>query len=117
MYSAECANKSALGAFAPVRSETSATQENLLLNQLSSQQLAEELHWHIIRKFGKWKVYSSFKDNIRGTDLADTQLIGKFDKEFRFLLCVIDIYDKYAWSVPLKGRKGNTVSNAFQKQF
>ena len=53
MYSAECANKSALGAFAPVRSETSATQENLLLNQLSSQQLAEELHWHIIRKFGK----------------------------------------------------------------
>ena len=83
----------------------------------SSQQLAEELHSHIFRKFGKWKVYSSFKDNIQGTDLAVTQLIGNFDKEFRFLLCVIDIYNKYAWILPLKGRKGNTVSNAFQKQF
>ena len=69
----------------------------------------------IIRKFKKRKVYSSFKDNIWGADLADMQLISKFDKGIRFLLCVIDIFSKYAWVVPLKDKKGITIANAFQK--
>ena len=43
------------------------------------------------------------------------QLIGKFDKEFRFLLCVIDIFSKYAWVVPLKDKKGVSIVDAFQK--
>ena len=44
------------------------------------------------------------------------QLIGKFNKGFRFLLCVIDIYCKYAWVVaPLKDSKGIKTTNAFQK--
>ena len=38
--------------------------------------------------------------------LADMQLITKFNKGFRFLLCVIDIFSKYAWVVPLKDKKG-----------
>ena len=59
-------------------------------------QLAEELHKPIIRKFKKRKVYSAFKDNICSADLADLQLISKFNKGFRFLLCVIDIFNKYA---------------------
>ena len=45
------------------------------------------------------------------------QLISKFNKGFRFLLCVIDIYSKYAWATPLKDQKGITVINAFQKKF
>ena len=49
-------------------------------------QLAEELHKPIIRKFKKRKVYSGFRDNIWGADLADMQLISKFNKGFRFLL-------------------------------
>ena len=65
-------------------------------------QSAEELHKPIIRKFKKRKVYSGFKDNIWGVDLADIQLISRFNKVFRFLLCVIDIFSKYAWVVPLK---------------
>ena len=43
------------------------------------------------------------------------QLISKFNKGFRFLLCVLDIYSKYAWVIPLKDKKGTTVTNAFQK--
>ena len=43
------------------------------------------------------------------------ELISKFDKGFRFLLCVIDIFSKYAWVVLLKDKKGITISNAFQK--
>ena len=70
-----------------------------------NEQLAEELHKPIIRKFKKRKVYSAFKDNICGADLADMQLISKFDKGFRFLLCVIDTFSKYIWVVPLKDKK------------
>ena len=43
------------------------------------------------------------------------QLISKFNKGFTFLLCVIDVFSKYAWIVPLKVKKGITVTNAFQK--
>ena len=42
------------------------------------------------------------------------QLISKFER-FQFLLCVIDIYDKYAWLVSLKDKKGTTITNVFQK--
>ena len=44
----------------------------------------------------KKKVYSSFRDNIWVADLADMQLLSKFNKRFRFLLCVTDIFGKYA---------------------
>ena len=43
------------------------------------------------------------------------QLISKFNKGIRFLLCVIDIYGKYAWVIPLKDEKGITITKAFQK--
>ena len=43
------------------------------------------------------------------------QLISKFNKAFRFLLCVIDIFSKYAWVVPLKNKKCASTVNAFQK--
>ena len=43
------------------------------------------------------------------------QLLSKFNKGFRFLLCVIDIYSKYAWVIPSKDKKGITITNAFQK--
>ena len=50
-----------------------------------------------------------------GADLGDMQLISKVKKGFRFFLCVIDIFSKYAWVVPLKDKKGITITNAFQK--
>ena len=80
-----------------------------------SYQLANELHKPIIRKFKKRKVYSGFRNNIWGADLADMQLISKFNKGFRFLLCVIDIFHKYAWVVPLKDKKGISIVKVFQK--
>ena len=43
------------------------------------------------------------------------QLISKFNKGFRFLSCVINIYSKYAWVIPLKDKKGITITNAAQK--
>ena len=79
-----------------------------------NQQLAEELHKPIIKKFEKRKVHTAFKDNIWGTDLADMQLLSKYNKGIRFLLCVIDIFSKYAWVVPLKDKKGVSIATAFQ---
>ena len=43
------------------------------------------------------------------------QLINKFYKGIRLLLCVIDISSKYAWVIPLKDKKGITITDAFQK--
>ena len=79
-----------------------------------SEELPEELHKPITRKLKKRTVYSGFKDNIWGADSADMQLISKFNKGFRFLLCVIDIFSKYAWVVLLKDKNGVTIVNAFQ---
>ena len=43
------------------------------------------------------------------------QLISKYNKEFPFLLCAIDIYSKYAWVAPLKDKNDISITNAFQK--
>ena len=82
---------------------------------ISNEELEEELLKPINRKFNKRKVHSPFKDNIWGADLAYMQLISKFNRGFRFLLCVIDICSNYAWVIPLKDKKGTTTTKAFQK--
>ena len=81
---------------------------------ISNKESVKELHKPIIRKFKKRKVHSPFI-YIWGADLADMQLIIKLNKGFRFLLCVIDVYSKYAWVIPLKDKKDITITNAFQK--
>ena len=52
-----------------------------------NEQLVKELHKPIMRNLKKRTVYSGFRDNIWGADLADMQLISKFNNGFRFLLC------------------------------
>ena len=59
-------------------------------------------------------MYSSFKDNIWGVDLTDMQLISKYNKGIRYLLCAIDLFSEYAFVDPLKDKKGTTITNAFQ---
>ena len=61
---------------------------------IPNKELAEELHKPIIRNFNKGKVHSPSIDNIWGADLANMQLICKFNKGFAFVFCLIDI--KYA---------------------
>ena len=57
---------------------------------ISNKELAEELHKPIIKYFKKRKVHSSFIDNVWGVDLADMELISKFNKGICFLLNVIN---------------------------
>ena len=93
------------------KTSVGAVKNENMVNQKS----ADELSKPIIRKFGKREVYLPFIDNIWGADLADMQLISKFNKGIRFLLCVIDIFSKYAWVIPLKDKTGITITNAFKK--
>ena len=90
------------------------TKQNQHPLDTATYQLAEELHKPIIIK-KKRTVYSGFKVNIWGADLADMQVISKFNKGFRFSSCVIDIFSKYVWVVPLKNEKGISIVDAFQK--
>ena len=62
-------------------------------------------------------MYFSFKDNIWGVDLADMQLISKYNKGIGYFLCDIDLFSKHAFVFPLKDKKGTTIINAFQSIF
>ena len=73
------------------------------------------MHKPVIKKFNKRKLYSQFKDNIWGVDLADMQSLSRKNKGIKYLLCVIDLYSKYAFVIPLKDRKGISIANAFNK--
>ena len=66
-----------------------------------ARKLAEELQKPIIRKFKKRKAYAPFIDNIWGANLANMQLISKFNKGILFLFCVINIFLKIRMSYPL----------------
>ena len=84
------------------------------IKSMPNQQLANELHKLIFRRFKKRRVYYSFKDNNWRVDLVDMQFISKYNKGIRYLLCAIDLFSKYAFVVPLKDKKGITIANAFQ---
>ena len=82
----------------------------------SSSILADELHQPIIRNFNTRKVYSQFKDNIWGVDLADMQSLSRKNKGIKYLLCAIDLFSKYAFVIPLKYEKRISIVNAFKKR-
>ena len=81
----------------------------------SSSILTDERNKPIIRKFDKRKVYSQFKDNIWGVDLADMQSLSRKNKGIKYLLCAIDLYSKYAFVIPLKNKKRINIVNAFNE--
>ena len=85
----------------------------LLMNQILNQQM--NLISQLLQNSKKRKVYSSFKDNIWGVDLADMQSLSKYNRGIKYLLRVIDLFSKYAWVVPIKDKKGTSIVNAFKK--
>ena len=69
----------------------------------------------LLENLKKRKVYSSHRDNILSLDLADMQSLSKYNKGIKYLLCVIDLFSKYVWIIPIKDKKGTSIVNAFKK--
>ena len=91
----------------------------LLANKSATEpnyQLGNELHRKIIRKFKKRNVHSSFRDNIWGADLPDMQSLSKINKGIKYLLCVINLFSKYAWVVFIKTKEESVLLIHFKKQ-
>ena len=95
-----------------IRKTSGGTVKNQII---SNKELPEELDKPIINKIENKNALAHYIDNIGNADLEDMQLITKFNKGFRFSLCVIDIFSKCSWVIPLKDKKGITITNVFQK--
>ena len=78
-------------------------------------QLAEELHKPIKRTFTKRKVLVGGIDEIWSADFVDMQSFARHNNGVKYLLNVIDVFNKYAWSVPIMDKTGNSITNAFDK--
>ena len=87
-----------------------------------AQQLADELHKPIetnqpTRKFTKRRVFSKGVDEIWAADLVEMGKFSEWNKGFKYLLMVINVFSKFGWIEPLKDKKGETVAAAFEKIF
>ena len=82
-----------------------------------AQQLAEELHKPITRKFTKRRVFVKGVDEIWAADLVEMGKFSDWNKGIKYLLMVIDVFSKFGWVEPLKDKKGETVAAAFEKIF
>ena len=82
-----------------------------------SNQLANELHKPVRRRFDKRSVFAKQVDDIWAADLVDMSPFFRSNKGYKYLLTVIDVYSKYGWIVPLKTKTGKEVTQAFRKLF
>ena len=80
-----------------------------------NEELADELHAPVKRKFKRRRVISYDVDDIWSCDLVEMQEWSKQNKGYRYMLNVIDVHSKYAWSIPLKDKTGKTVLDAFKQ--
>ena len=79
--------------------------------------LANELHKPIKRNFTKRRVISHNVDDIWCSDLVDMQKLSKWNRGYKYLLMVLDLFSKYGWIVPLKTKTGLEVAKAFESLF
>ena len=82
-----------------------------------SNELANELHKPIRRKFPKRKVFAKNVDDIWAADLVEMGKLSKFNKGYKYLLTVIDVFSKYGWIIALKNKTGDSVASALRLIF
>ena len=81
-----------------------------------NEQLAEELHKPVIKNFKRRKFYAIFQEHLWAANLAEVESQSSNNKNGKYLLCVIDVFTKYAWVKTLRDKKGKTVLNVLLKQ-
>ena len=77
--------------------------------------LAAELHKPVKRNFPKRRVLSNGLDEIWAADLVEMGKFSKWNKGIKYLLMVIDVFSKFGWIEPLKDKRGESVTHAFEK--
>ena len=102
------AAKAKLGLGVKKRQKPSSEEKNW------QKKLADELHKPIKRNFTRRRVIVNHIDEIWCSDLVEMQQFSKWNKGYRYLLMVLDVFSKYGWIVPLKDKKGETVTEAFK---
>ena len=80
-----------------------------------AQQLSEELHKPITRKFTKRRVFVKGVDKIWAADLVEMQRFSDWNKGIKYLLMVIDVFIKFGWIEPLENKKRRNCSKRFRK--
>ena len=78
-------------------------------------QLAEELHRPVVRRFPKRREVVRGIDEIWAADLVDMQSFAKDNDGFKLLLAVLETFSKYGWIVPLKDKTGKSRVDDFAK--
>ena len=73
------------------------------------------MHKPVKRKFQRRRVIAYDIDDVWSSDLVEMQEWSKENKGFRYMLNVVDVFSKYAWSVPMKDKTGITTVNAFKQ--
>ena len=78
------------------------------------EKLANELHKPIIRKFKRRKVnFGNFPNEIWSADLIDLKKLKKYNNGFQYIINIIDLYSRHAWSIPIKNKTGKSIVEAF----
>ena len=78
-------------------------------------QLAEELHRPVVRRFPKRRVVIRGIDEIWAADLVDMKAFAKDNNGFKYLLTVLDTFSKFGWIVSLKDKTGKSTADGFVK--
>ena len=98
-------------------SECGSIKNRFMSSDKLTNNLADELHHRVVKKFPKRRVYVHSIDQTWAVDLVDMHQYSKQNKHFKYLLAVIDVFSKYGWLIPLKNKTGSTVSEEFKKLF
>ena len=75
---------------------------------------ASEIHKRAVKKFRRRKVIVQKIDEIWALDLASLESLANYNDGYKYMLCVIDVFSKFAWAVPLKNKTAATVLTAIQ---
>ena len=75
-------------------------------------QFSKEIHHRAVKKFTRRKVIVTGIDNVWAMDLADMKAYVKYNDQYRYILCVIDVFSKFAWCIPLKTKTATSILNA-----
>ena len=82
---------------------------------MSKATFAKEIHHRVQRKFPRRKVSVMRKDEIWAMDIAQMNAFESHNNGYKYILCIIDVFSKFAWSVPLKTKNAETILNATKK--